>query len=91
MTALQRSIRRWVESRLGKEAMAPHERAMRMLEEALELQQRQAVEAAEAAVAAVKAAEEKSIATQHSVAFNKQQALVAGRIPKFVIRRGPQP
>ena len=36
---IQKRIRRWVESRLGIAAMAPRERAMRMLEESLELAQ----------------------------------------------------
>lgn len=36
---IQKRIRRWVETRLGVDAMEPHERAMRMLEEAAELAQ----------------------------------------------------
>lgn len=35
----QKRIARWVETRLGRKAMVPHERAMRFLEEALELAQ----------------------------------------------------
>jgi hypothetical protein len=38
-TEIQHRLRNWVESRLGKRAMARHERAMRMLEEAIELAQ----------------------------------------------------
>ena len=36
---IQKRVRRWVETRLGVDAMRPHERAMRMLEEAVELAQ----------------------------------------------------
>lgn len=36
---IQKRCRRWVETRLGMAAMEPHERAMRMLEEACELAQ----------------------------------------------------
>ena len=36
---IQKRVRRWVESRLGAQAMARRERAMRMLEESLELAQ----------------------------------------------------
>jgi hypothetical protein len=45
----QKRVRRWLESRLGPNAANnPHERAMRMLEEALELAQSIGVDAIEA-------------------------------------------
>ena len=44
---IQKRVRRWVESRLGVSAMDPHERAMRMLEEATELAQALGVSFAE--------------------------------------------
>lgn len=47
---LQKRIRRWVETRLGVKAMKPHERAMRMLEEAIELAQSCGVNVDEATV-----------------------------------------
>jgi len=45
---IQKRMRRWVESRLGKAAMLPHERGLRHLEEANELAQALGVSETEA-------------------------------------------
>ncbi len=44
-TQLEARVRSWVEERIGKDHMAPRERAMRLLEEAIELCQAEGIQA----------------------------------------------